>query len=246
MALPTTILRSRLFRSPALAASAYVALAATDTYLAGREDRKAKLLRRVVKPALMPTLAHFFFYATEGDTSTLRKSVLAAQAFSWGGDVALLGSSEKAFLAGVGSFAGAHVAYTGGMLSVRGDSEDFDRNGLRAAAALWLSTMPVMAQAAGRKDPTLRVPVAGYATLLASMFASSWTTDPELRRSSRHLLRIGASLFLASDTILGLQEFLLEEKDPRLEALVMATYTSAQAFLAAGAAGVVRDTAICD
>ena len=224
-----------------LAGAGYASLAAADTYLAGRPGKSAKRLRYLVKPALMPLLGAAFGSATGRDTSALKRGTLAAQAFSWGGDVALLGSSERSFLAGVGSFGAGHVGYIAALLSVRGDTVEFDQRGVRAAGALWLTLTPVMAYAAGRKDPALRVPVAGYATLLASMFAASWTLDPRLRRSGRRLLRMGTTLFLVSDSILGVQEFLLKEPDPRLERAVMATYTAGQALIAAGAAVLVVD-----
>ena len=44
----------------------------------------------------------------------------------------------------------------------------------------------------------------------------------------------GAALFLASDTILGLQKFVLRRKVPALETAVMATYTAGQGLIAAG------------
>jgi len=231
-------------RNTVLSSVGYAALAATDSYLAGKDTKAAKRLRRLVKPTLMPLLGKAFTSTTAGDTSLLRRGTVTAQAFSWGGDVALLGPGQKSFLGGVGSFAGAHLAYIAGLLSVRGDTSEFNRTGLKAAATLWATTAPVMAWAAGRKDPALRGPVAAYATLLAAMFASSWTLDPELRRSGRHLLRMGTTLFLVSDSILGVQEFVLSEPDPRLERAVMATYTAGQALIASGVAVIEADRAV--
>ena len=229
-------------RNTLLAAAGYTALAAADTYLSSRDSKAARRLRFALKPALMPALGAAFREATEEEHTLVRKTTLAAQAFSWGGDVALLGTSEKAFLGGVGSFFAAHLSYIAGLLSVRGHAEEFDRTGLKAALALWLTTAPAMSYAAGRKDPELRVPVAAYATVLAAMFASSRMLDPALPRSARRTLQAGTTLFLVSDTILGVQEFLLKERDPRLEAAVMATYTAGQGLIAAGAAGISEAT----
>ena len=47
-------------------------------------------------------------------------------------------------------------------------------------------------------------------------------------------MQTGAALFLVSDTILGLQEFVLGRKVPALETAVMATYTAGQGLIAAG------------
>ena len=71
-----------------------------------------------------------------------------------------------------------------------------------------------MSVAAGRKDPALRIPVAAYATDLQA----------------------GTALFLLSDSVLAVQEFLLGEPRPVLESVVMATYTAGQGLIATGAA----------
>ena len=90
--------------------TAYVALAAADAALAGRTGTTARRLRLLTKPALMPTLTAAMHQAEHSD-GTVRRGVMAAQVLSWGGDVALLGSSERAFLGGLGSFFCAHLAY---------------------------------------------------------------------------------------------------------------------------------------
>jgi uncharacterized membrane protein YhhN len=222
----------------------YVAVAIADSVAAGRGGSSAaRRLRYVLKPALMPTLTAAFLGATRdggsrGTPHLLRTGTAAAQAFSWGGDVALLGSSERSFLTGVGSFAGAHVAYVAAFLSVRGAGKDHDSAGLGVALGLWLTAAPVMSLAAGRKDPALRVPVAAYATILSAMFASSRTLDPALPQRARRTLQAGTAMFLVSDTLLAAQKFLLAEPRPVLESVVMATYTAAQGLIAAGVAGV--------
>jgi uncharacterized membrane protein YhhN len=184
----------------------------------------ARRLRFLTKPALMPLLA----------AASRRKApagITAAQALSWGGDVALLGHSERAFLAGLGSFFGAHVA----VLAPRGQRVTAPPStGVKAALALWLTTTPVMSLAARRKDRQLAIPVAAYSTVLAAMFAAAARLDPSLSRDGRRAVQTGAALFLLSDTILGLQEFVLGHKVPALETAVMATYTAAQGLIAAG------------
>lgn len=230
-----------------LLGSSYVALAVADSLAAGSSGVTARRLRHVLKPALMPTLAAAFVGATRGDgtgggSSHLRTGTIAAQALSWGGDVALLGTGRRSFLAGVGSFFAAHVAYLAANLSVRGETQDYDTAGLKGALGVWLVIAPVMGLAAGRKDPTLRVPVAAYASILCAMFASSRMLDPALPRGSRRTLQTGTALFLVSDTVLAAQKFLLDEPRPVLESVVMATYTAGQGLIAVGAAGAVRAT----
>jgi len=238
----------------------------------------AQLLRYLTKPLLMPVLATSFTSSTDGRRDVLRQATLGAQALSWGGDLALLGKSERAFLTGVGSFLAAHVSYIAGFASAglgpRGSGGSADAGsigsgpigsgpsergvgergvtdggnttparrgttGLKSAAALWTLTAPPMAFAAGRKDPAMRIPIAAYATALATMFATSTLLDPGMPRRHRRKIVLGTSLFLLSDTILGVQEFLLEESSPALESAVMATYAAGQWFIADGVAGSV-------
>jgi uncharacterized membrane protein YhhN len=223
----------------AMAAAAYGALAVADATLAAKSTRGGKAARRLrflTKPLLMPALATAFRGETEGRDDVLRRGTLAAQAFSWGGDLALLGGSERAFLGGVSSFFAAHVAYVAGFASVRRTRVDLTSPGLKAALGMWVTTAPMMALAAGRKDPGLRVPVAAYSTILTTMFATSTMIGPHVPEPARRKIMIGTSLFLLSDTLLGAQEFLLSKKRPAIEAAVMATYAAGQGLIAAGAA----------
>lgn len=225
-----------------LPSAVYVALAIADSVAAGKSgSMAARRLRYVLKPALMPALAAAFLDGTRGSkapahTHLLRTGTAAAQAFSWGGDVALLGTSNRSFLNGVGSFFGAHVAYIAAFLSVRGEGQDYDTAGLKIALGLWLTTAPLMSFAAGRKDPALRVPVAVYATILSGMFATSRMLDPALPQAARRTLQAGTALFLLSDSVLAVEKFLLSEPQPLLESVVMATYTTAQGLIATGVA----------
>jgi uncharacterized membrane protein YhhN len=220
-----------------LAATAgYAALAAVDTVLAGKSSVRARRARFLVKPLLMPALAAAFVDATPGRTDLLRRSTVAAQAFSWSGDVALLGKGDKAFLAGVGSFFVAHAAYITGFASARADRDRIDPNGLKAAAAMLLTSAPVMGLAARRKDPKLALPVVGYSAILATMFATSTALDPSISPQARRTIKAGTTLFLISDSLLGVQDFLLKQKHPALESAVMATYTAGQALIAGGVA----------
>jgi uncharacterized membrane protein YhhN len=225
-----------------MAAAAYGALAVADASLAAKSARSgtgaktARRLRFLTKPLLMPALATAFRGETQGRDDLLRRGTLAAQALSWGGDLALLGGSERAFLGGVGSFFAAHVAYAAGFASVRRTPNELGAPGIKAALGMWAATAPVMAVAAGRKDPGLRVPVAAYSSILTTMFATSTMIGPDVPEPARRKILVGTSLFLLSDTLLGAQEFLLSKKRPALEAAVMATYAAGQGLIAAGAA----------
>jgi uncharacterized membrane protein YhhN len=218
------------------AAAGYAALAATDAVLAGKTSKSARRARFAIKPLLMPALSTAFTDATSGRKDALARSTAAAQVFSWGGDVALLGRGDNAFLAGVGSFAAAHAAYITGFASRHASRETLDPKGIKAAGAMWATTAPVMGLAARRRAPELGLPIAGYSTMLAAMFATSTALDPAIRPRARTTIKAGTALFLLSDSLLGVQEFLLKRHSPALESAVMATYTAGQGLIAAGVA----------
>jgi uncharacterized membrane protein YhhN len=225
------------------AASTFAALSVADTVLAGQTSRAARRSRMVVKPLLMPALRIAFSEATPGRYDRLARSTKTAQGLSWAGDVALLGSGERAFLTGVGSFFGAHLAYIAGFASVRDQRAKpgpSHRPGVLAALTLWTVSAPVLGLAARRSDPKLTLPVVAYAGVLSTMFASSTLVGPEVPPHARTTIRAGTGLFLLSDSILGVKKFLLPGERPVLESAVMATYTAGQALIAAGVANARR------
>jgi uncharacterized membrane protein YhhN len=200
-------------RRRSLAAAAYGVLALADTMLAAGPARWHRA-RLVTKPLLMPLLA-------AGTDPSPR--LAAAQALSWGGDVALLKDGPRSFLVGLSSFLAAHVAYIGayrsrsseGLLATRG------RRGLMASCAF---SAAGLAGAAGRRDRALRGPVLAYGLTLGAMVTAAAAIDPDHGRGP---VLAGASLFLVSDTLLGVRAFLVDDGHA-LEGAVMATYTAAQ------------------
>ena len=214
----------------------YLGLATADAALAGSDRPPARRARYLTKPLLMPLLVAANRTGRPATRPGLRGGTTLAQAFSWGGDLALLGTSNRAFLRGVGSFFVAHAAYIGAFTTVRDPEAGASDTGTRTAALAWLTTAPVMVLAAGRKDESMRAPIAAYATILATMFATSTALDTALPRRARRKVLLGTTLFLLSDSLLGVQEFLLRDHSPRLEAAVMASYTAGQWFIADGVA----------
>ena len=214
---------------------AYAALATLDTALAGSSSPQLRRWRRVTKPLLMPVLGAAFVGSSH-QRGLVPRATVVAQGFSGLGDVALLGGSERAFLSGVRAFFGAHVAYTTAFAGLGKPLCEGPYGGVAGGAAALATLGPIMGWAAGRRSPALRVPVVAYAGALTTMFAASTRLSPELPRRARRRVVAGTALFLASDTVLGVRTFLMDEPPAWTDAVVMATYTAGQGLIAAGVA----------
>ena len=238
-----------------VAAGAYVALSAADTVLAAHPSASVRRWRLVSKPLLMPALSAAFAAAVDGQgeqqrrlrgeqqggASLLRRGTAAAHGLSWLGDVSLMSRSEPAFLAGLGSFFGAHIAYVGAFGSAgRPVTDPTNLEGVKAAGLFFAALGPTMGWLAGRRSARLRRPVVAYAGILASMFATSTRLDPAIPADARRTVVTGTGLFLLSDLTLGVRRFVMTEPGPRSDGVVMATYTAGQGLIAAGAARAVR------
>ncbi len=215
---------------------AYVGLAVTDAWLAGRSSRWAHRARFVTKPLLMPALAGSLALNPRAADSSLRTSTLIAQVGGWGGDVALLGHGTRPFLVGAGSFAVGHAAYLSGFVRHRSPAPLSPTLSARVVAGSWAITAPALAFMAGRSHPGLGRPVFAYATVLATVVARATHLDPALSPASRRFTAAGAGMFMLSDSLLGLRKFVLADPTPAWESAVMATYTAAQFLLSEGAA----------
>jgi uncharacterized membrane protein YhhN len=188
---------------------AYAALAVADTVLAARGPHAA---RQATKPLLMPVLA-----------AGRDRPTRAALALSGLGDVALLGRSDRAFTAGLGAFLAAQAAWVRALHGRPGGGA-VSAHPSRALpyAAAWAVLNAVLRRRAGDD----RLPVAVYSAVLFGMATVARDTG-DARAAA------GGALFLASDALIALDRFGGVQL-PAHEGLVMATYTAAQALLAAG------------
>jgi uncharacterized membrane protein YhhN len=217
----------------AAAGAAYGVLAAADTALAAGGSLRA---RHVTKPLLLPLLAA---RVAVGPAAAGPRRTLAAQALSWGGDVALLGDGRRAFVTGLGSFLGAHVAY---ISAFRGRSSVplLATPGRRRVLAGGAVAAVGMGLVAGRRDRSLAVPVAVYGVTLVSLLTAAAAVDPDRGRAQ---VLAGASSFVVSDTLIGVRRFVLDGPRPALDGAVMATYAVAQWCLCEGLSAGPRSVA---
>ncbi|MFF3967048.1 lysoplasmalogenase [Streptomyces griseorubiginosus] len=170
----------------------------------------------IAKPLLMPLLAAWA--AARGAPRLL----VAALLCGWGGDVLLLSDADPAFLAGMTCFAAGHVCYL--ALFTR-DGTPRARTALLAPGYL-VALVTTVALLWPDLPAGLRVPVAGYSTLLVAMAcAAAVRLGP--------VAGLGGALFLLSDTLIatGVADW---PQPPRPNLWIMLTYLAAQFLLATG------------
>ncbi|WP_427923317.1 lysoplasmalogenase [Streptomyces sp. cg40] len=171
----------------------------------------------VTKPLIVPLLAAFA--ARAGGPRLL----VAALLCGWGGDVLLLSDTDHAFMAGMASFAAGHICY---LVLFRRQGPPRARAGLLAVGyAVALVTLVVLLWP--DLPAGLRVPVAGYSTLLTAM---AYTAATRLGP----VAGLGGALFVLSDTLIatGVADW---PQLPRPDFWIMLTYAAAQFLLVRGA-----------
>jgi uncharacterized membrane protein YhhN len=139
------------------------------------------------------------------------------------GDMALLGESDASFKLGLGSFLLGHVAW---VIALRGRSAGRLRERSWLAAiylVAWASLNAYLWRLTGRD----RVPVLIYSTALLGTALAALDTGDSVSAA-------GGALFLTSDALIALERF-ADVHLPIHEGIVMATYATAQALLAAPA-----------
>lgn len=147
------------------------------------------------------------------------------------GDLALSRNGERAFLAGIGAFALAHLAYLAVFLSLEGDAALTVGWQVLAAAAV-ASLSSAMAWLLWPRTGPLRWPVLGYVVIIAIMGINAALVPSPFAR----LVIFGAFLFILSDSLIATERFLIRGGHaPRwLSPAIWVTYWFAQAFFCVG------------
>ncbi|MFJ9562010.1 lysoplasmalogenase [Streptomyces fuscichromogenes] len=170
----------------------------------------------VTKVLLMPLLA-----ASAGRAGAPRLLV-AALLCGWGGDVLLLWDAGPAFMAGMASFAAGHVCYL-----VLFHRQGPPRARARLLAPVYAAALVTLVVLLWPDLPAgLRVPVAGYSTLLTAMaYTAAGRLGP--------VAGAGGALFMLSDTLIatGVADW---PQPPRPDLWIMLTYALAQFLLVRG------------
>ncbi|MET9905628.1 lysoplasmalogenase [Streptomyces sp. NPDC006476] len=174
----------------------------------------------VAKPLLMPLLA------AHAGVRGAPRLLIAALLCGWGGDVLLLSDADWAFLAGMAFFAAGHVCYLVHFRRRRPPHGTSGARGRLLAPVYAAALVTTVALLWPDLPAGLRVPVAGYSTLLTAM---AYTAAARLGP----VAGLGGALFMLSDTLIatGVADW---PQPPRPDLWIMLTYAAAQFLLVRG------------
>jgi len=183
----------------------------------------------VTKVALMPVL----WLLAKVSLSRITSAWTVAILFSWIGDILLLPQwgAEVFFLAGMGAFLIAQLSYCW-LLWKKGAR-------LSWMAILIIGVIVVSVEwglASTAADHVLRIGIGIYGSCLLAMFMLSLSFNKfrkPLRQEPSTLIKVGAALFVLSDSLIALRMFVVPESfGVWMSLAVMSTYGIAQLGLA--------------
>lgn len=197
-------------------------------------------LRAACKCLLMPLLVVWFRRGAGAGGGWFGTLVAAALAFSWLGDVALLGDGDGAFAAGLGAFLVAQSAYAAAFLMhVRGGPARQPLPAWTLAAGVVACGILVGTTVVSRAPRPLAVPVGVYATAITAMGGAAALRLRGTSLASFATVFLGAELFIVSDALLAANRFVAPL--PAARFAVMSTYCLGQFLIVAGCLRHLRD-----
>ena len=181
--------------------------------------RRVDRMEAAAKPLVMILLIGVVLTA-DGAAASVRLSVLAALALAAIGDVLLLPQIDR-FIAGLVAFVGTHVAYLAAFVASGIAPVLLVAGALVATAGAVAVGRPIVAGAT-RRDEQLGRAVVGYIVVLAAMWAAAIAVGDVFAI-------VGATLFVASDAVLGWNRFV--EAIPHGRLLTHVPYHLGQTFI---------------
>ena len=186
-----------------------------------------KRLETVAKPATLVALILVALSLGATDT-TAGGWLLLALAFGLLGDVMLLSDTVARFKAGLAAFLVGHLGYL----------VCFAQFGLLRPGWSWAVFAVLVATVVLTRDVTPSVhrsgglalsgPVVAYTLVIAAMLVLAWFTGD-------WVIALGATVFVASDSILSINRFV--RPLPQAQLAIMVTYHLGQALIVAGVLG---------
>jgi alkenylglycerophosphocholine hydrolase len=190
-------------------------------------EARIRVLTLVFKP-----LATLLLFAVLGWPHGLYAWCIAIGfVFSLVGDVALLGSGNRAFIIGLAAFLLGHIAYVVAFITVDIAPGWILYGGVVIVGTATVTVMRMIWPGAAG----MHVPVLAYATVITTMVVTAWCTIGG-RLPHASYAAVGATLFYLSDMSLSLDRFW--KPIPRGALLTMGVYWLGQLGIAWSARGL--------
>ena len=191
-----------------------------------------KIGEYIFKPLIVIWLLGWFVLQTGKVRSPLKKWIILALLFSWGGDILLMFQEDNSvfFLLGLSSFLLAHIFYILFFHFVRIREHVKGRWFLLLMVAMYcLVILFILSPYLGEMAIAVRI----YAVVISFMFMLAMHMLYIRNKSAGINLTAGAVLFIISDSLLAINKFYYPFQMAGI--LVMATYGLAQFFITYGA-----------
>jgi len=199
-----------------------------------------EMLRYITKPSLMLLLIVLFISQTRNVSSSLKKWIILALAFSWVGDVSLMFDDvdEIFFITGLIAFLWAHIWYIVFLQSVTKIEKIGSKALLVAPGLLWLSILMDILNPSSLG--ILRWPVNIYGVVIITMFTGALHMGFVNKKWFGLLIILGALSFVVSDSLLALNRF--HQPFEYASIAIMTTYGIAQLLIILGAVRYITST----
>lgn len=187
-------------------------------------------LRLFTKPLIIPSLAAIYLTAVVPPKNLYKDAVLMGLFFSWVGDILL--QFDGYFIPGLIAFLTAHVFYIFFLVSTQSEHTSFFKMRpvmLIAVVAYLIELMYLLWPHLGG----LKIPVLFYGITISIMLSAAFWQYQKLDFNTSIFLIIGATFFVASDSLLALNKF--KKQFDMAGISIMLTYMLAQLFIVIGA-----------
>ena len=190
------------------------------------------------KPLLMVTLFFWFYLQTKTSAGNkFRKYLLLSIVFAFGGDTFLmfLPFDEIFFLLGLGSFLIGQLFYVFAFsTSIKNSKNEFNKPIGLTLLIVFLGYYVILMYSLFPYLEEFLIPVLVYGIAVCAMgISSGWRLNKVSKRSFL-LVFIGAMLFVLSDTIIAVNQFLYKDNLLHAQVSIMITYVIAQYLMAKG------------
>ena len=187
-------------------------------------------LRLISKPFIIPLLTACYLSLQIPRKPIMKDFLLHGLFFSWIGDILL--QSEKLFIPGLLAFLTANIFYIIFFAKTRSNHNSFFKLRpimLMAVLAYLVEFMYILWPYLG----DMKIPVLIYGITISTMLSAAMWQYQKLENKTALFFIIGATLFVASDSLLAFNRF--RESFNLAGVSIMTTYILAQLFIVTGA-----------